>query len=251
MISSAKIPVALTVTLNCLVQLAGAAPKSLSPLELRFAPEASSNNEDQSRPTADTYFIPLDTPVDLDARERSLFREAYGGILRFDEPRNLWNARITGWPRGAFHTKCFVKYDDDDVAGLLEEGRGAISLAAHSDEEIIGDHALLRRLFIDVPAPIPGRGMGRGRGRGRRVEERNYGEGEPRSADEAEVQNEVEEGEDDNDNDNDNANGGVVEADASDESDGAIAIFCAAYYIRIDKIADVVRYWFANAGRSF
>ena len=67
------------------------------------------------------------------------------------------------------------------MAGLLEEGRGAISLAAHSDEEIIGDHALLRRLFIDVPAPIPGRGMGRGRGRGRgrRVEERKDGEDEP------------------------------------------------------------------------
>lgn len=109
------------------------AVKPQSPLKLTFKPDGS-NNLDGTR----EYLIPLDTLVDLDYRERYYFHRAYGGIIRFDDPQNFWNAAITGWPSTVFKTICYLSYDSNG------------NYLTYSDEELLGDHRLLKA-FTDRP----------------------------------------------------------------------------------------------------
>lgn len=103
------------------------AVKPPSPLKLTFRPD-----EDNNLNSTREFSIPLDTPVDLDSRERYYFHRAYGGIIRFDDPQNFWNAAITDWPSAAFKSICHLNYDSNG------------KYLTYSDEELLGDHRLLK-----------------------------------------------------------------------------------------------------------
>ena len=168
--------ISIAVLFLSVTQKSSSAARAPSPLKLRFRPD----ERDESKNTGD-YLIPIDTPVDLNSNENYYFSRAFGGILRFDNPQNFWNAEITGWPSNAFQSVCYLNHDSDG------------GYSSYSDEELLQDHRLLK-LFTDPPQSTRSR-LG---------------------AD----------------------TGGKSDGD---EKKGVVAVFCAAYYIRLNRFFEIYK----------